>query len=186
MTRIFTTLALTNALALVVTYALGWWSKLSGGVHDPATSVYLLHFLFGVFTGVGTLLVHCLIFTYFLGTGRWVREVTLAYGLPDEPLYRRTRDLKREVYPRALAAMLVTIATAAAGAGVQLAGWHWGVHFGLATAALLINLVVSYREYLAVAENVTILDRVLAEVDRVRAERGLPTNAEALAEEVGR
>src|SRR5207248_1389620 len=88
MTRIFTTLALTDSLALLVTFALGCWSKFGGGVRDETTSVYLLHFLFGVFTGIGTLLVHCLIFTYFLGTGRWVREVTLAYDLPDEPLYR--------------------------------------------------------------------------------------------------
>jgi len=181
MTRIFTTLAIANAVALALTYGLGWWSRLAGGIADPGTRLYLLHFLFGLFTGVGTLLVHCLIFTYFLGTGRWVREVTLAYQLPDEPLYKRTRDLKREIYPRALTAMLVTIAAAASGAGVQLAGWHWSIHFGLTTAALLVNLVVFLREYLAVTENAAILDGVLREVDRVRAERGLPTNAEALA-----
>lgn len=182
MTRIFTTLALANAAALVLTYAFGWWSKLTGGIIDPDSRLYLLHFLFGLFTGVGTLLVHCLIFTYFLGTGRWVREVTLAYALPDEPLYKRTRDLKREIYPQALTAMLVTIAAAATGQGVQQMGWPWILHFGMATVALLVNLVAFYREYLAVTENATILDGVLREVDRVRAERGLPTNAEALAE----
>jgi hypothetical protein len=181
MTRIFTTLALTDSLALLVTFALGCWSKFGGGVRDETTSVYLLHFLFGVFTGIGTLLVHCLIFTYFLGTGRWVREVTLAYYLPDEPLYKRTRELKRLAFPIALAAMLLTIATSAAGAGVQLQGWNWIIHFSLGIATLVVNLIVFRREYLYVSENGTIIEKVLVEVDRVRAEKGLPSNAEALA-----
>lgn len=182
MTRIFTTLALTNSLALLITFVLGCWSKLSGDVHDPSGRVYLLHFLAGVFTGIGTLLVHCLIFTYFLGTGRWVREVTLAYQLPDEPLYKRTRELKRLAFPVALAAMVVTIVTSAAGAGVQLQGWSWLIHFSLGVATLVGNVFAFRKEYLYVAENATIIDRVLAEVDRVRAVQGLPTNAEALAE----
>jgi hypothetical protein len=182
MTRIFATLALTDAMALIVTFALGCWSKWAGGINDPSTHVYLLHFLFGVFTGVGTLLVHCLIFTYFLGTGRWVREVTLAYQLPDEPLYRRTRDLKRETFPTALGAMLLTIATAASGAGVQLQGWNWVLHFVLGIATLLVNLLVFRQEHRNVTENATIIDRVVTEVDRIRTERGLPPNAEALAD----
>ena len=114
MTRIFATLASANALALAVTFVLGCWSKLTDGINSDTSSVFLLHFLFGLFTGVGTLLTHCLIFTYFLGTGRWVKEVTLAYRLPDEPLHKRTRELKRATFPPALTAMLVTIATAAA------------------------------------------------------------------------
>lgn len=182
MTRIFATLALTDALALVVTFALGCWSKWAGGAGDPSTRVYLLHFLFGLFTAIGTLLVHCLIFTYFLGTGRWVREVTLAYQLQDEPLYRRTRDLKRETFPTALAAMLLTIATAATGLGVQLQGWNWVLHFALAIATLGINLLVFLQEHRNVTENATIIDRVVVEVDRIRAERGLAPNADALAD----
>ena len=82
---------------------------------DPT---WMIHFYLGLFSEVGTLLVHCLIFTYFLGTGRWVKEVGLAYDLPDDPLPRLTRALKRRTFPVALAAMLVAIATA----GVQQLG----------------------------------------------------------------
>lgn len=185
MTRIFTTLALTDSLALIVTFALGCWSKFGGGdVKDASFTMYFLHFNFGIFTAIGTLLVHCLIFTYFLGTGRWVREVTLAYQMPDEPLYRRTRDLKRLVYPIALAAMLLTIAASAAGAGVSLQGWNWIIHFSLGIATLVVNLVVFWWEYLYVAENGAIIEKVLTEVDRIRAERGLPSNAEAQRQDV--
>src|SRR5712691_5356400 len=122
MIRIFTVLATANALGLIASFASGWVSKLSGGYGDPDNSYFLIHFLCGLFTAITTLLVHCLIFTYSLGTGRWVREVSLVYELPDEPLYKTTRDLKRKMFPPALFAMLGTIAAAALGAGVQLQG----------------------------------------------------------------
>jgi hypothetical protein len=183
MTRIFLTLALTNALALGVTFALGCWSKLTAGLQDTASPAYLLHFLFGLFTAVGTLLTHCLIFTYFLGTGRWVKEVTLAYDLPDSPWHLRTRELKRTTFPPALAAMLITIATAAGGAGAQLQAWPWQVHFTLGLATLVINVWAFRLEYRHVTENAGVLEAVLREVDRVRAERGLPPNEVALREE---
>ncbi len=185
MTRIFLTLAAANALALTTAFALGCWSKLTDGLHAPASSAYLLHFLVGLFTAVGTLLTHCLIFTYFLGTGRWVKEVTLAYDLPDEPWHKRTRELKRLTFPPALAAMLVTIATAAGGAGAQLQAWPWQVHLALAVAALAINLWAFRLEHRNVTENAGILDAVLREVDRIRAERGLPPNEEALRQAAG-
>jgi hypothetical protein len=183
MTRIFTSLAILNTAALLATYFMGVVSKLRDGVLHPEEPTYLIHFVLGLFTAVGTLLVHCLIFTYFLGTGRWVKEVTLAYGLPDEPWHKETRELKRKVFPPALFAMLITIAAAAAGAGAQLQEWPWTVHATLATAALLINLWAFRAEYRYLAANVVVLDGLLAEVDRVRAARGLPSNAEALRTE---
>jgi cytochrome b561 len=186
MTRIFLTLATADALALVLTFALGCWSKLTDGLHAAAGSAYLLHFLFGLFTAVGTLMTHCLIFTYFLGTGRWVKEVTLAYDLPDEPWHKRTRELKRRTFPPALAAMLVTIATAAAGAGAQLRSWPWQLHLTLGIVTLAVNYWAFRLEYRNVSVNARTLEEVLAEVDRVRAERGLPPNAEALLEEARR
>ncbi|MFL5329605.1 MAG: hypothetical protein ACJ8C4_11895 [Gemmataceae bacterium] len=180
MKRIFTTLAITDSIALAAAFALGCWSRWA---EQPSTNLYLLHFLVGLFTAVGTILVHCLIFTYLLGTGRWVREVTLAYQLPDEPNYRRTRDLKRQTYPLALTAMLLTIAAAAAGGGAQLQGWPWQIHFALSITTLVVNYTIFAIEYRKICINTATLDAVLVDVDRVRAARGLPPNATALAEE---
>jgi len=186
MTRIFTSLALLNTLALIATYAVGVVSKLRASALHPEDPTYLVHFVLGLFTAIGTLLVHCLIFTYFLGTGRWVKEVTLAYDLPDEPWHKETRELKRRTFPPALAAMLIVIAAAAAGAGAQLQQWPWQVHATLGTLALLINLAAFRVEYRNVTANAVVLDEVLREVDRVRAAHGLPSNAEALREEEAR
>jgi hypothetical protein len=183
MTRIFTTLATVNGLFLAVSYVLGTISKLQDGVHRPDSRIYWLHFLFGLSTAILTLLVHCLIFTYFLGTGRWVKEVKLAYDLPDAPLPRLTRDLKRRVFPPALFAMLFAAATGAAGAAAHVGISHWLVHATLATLTLVVNFWAFAVEYRCLAANVVVLDDVVHEVDRIREARGLPSNAQALQDE---
>ena len=45
-----------------------------------------MHFTLGLFAVCYALGVHCLIFIYFLGTGRWVKEVAIAYGIADASL----------------------------------------------------------------------------------------------------
>jgi hypothetical protein len=183
MTRIFTTLAAAAGIFLVITYLLGTVSKLRDGIHDPDGQIYWFHFLFGLSTALLTLLVHCLIFTYFLGTGRWVKEVKLAYGLPDDPLPKLTRDLKRRVFPPALFAMLFVAATGAAGAAAHVGVSHWLVHGTLGTLTVLVNFWAFGVEYHCLKTNGVVLGEVLAEVDRIRAARGLPSNAESLQQE---
>lgn len=185
MTRIFTILAITDGLFLLISYSLGWISRLNHGVQDPGSKIYWYHFLFGLSTAILNLLVHCLIFTYFLGTGRWVKEVKLAYDLPDEPLPKLTRELKRRVFPPALFAMLSAIATGAAGAAAHVQVSRWELHATLGTLTLLINVWAFRVELQCLRTNIVVLDDVLKEVDVLRVRRGLPTNAEALEQEAG-
>jgi hypothetical protein len=183
MTRIFVTLASVTALGLLASFALGICSMWVEGVRNPTDPIYQIHFLTGLFTAIVTLLVHCIIFTYFLGTGRWVKEVGLAYELPDVPWPKLTRELKRSTFPPALYAMLITIATAAAGTGNQLRVWPWWVHGSLAVLTLAANGWAFVVEYRAVMTNTGVIEAVLRDVDRIRAERGLPSNAEALEQD---
>src|SRR5262245_14314281 len=124
MTRIFLSMAVIDSLALLTTFGTGFF--------ESAHSQSQLHFLLGLFAVLFNLGLHCLIFIYFLGTGRWVKEIALAYSLPDVPLPRLTRDLKRATFPPALWAMLVPIAAVGTGMGTQVVGWPWPVHLGLA------------------------------------------------------
>jgi len=183
MTRIFSTLAAVNFLMLAAAFGFGVASKLRDAAQAGADRTFTAHFYLGLFGAVLTLLVHCLIFTYFLGTGRWVKEVGLAYNLPDDPLPKRTRELKRHSFPAALFAMLITIAAAAAGAGAQLREWPWGVHLTLAIVTLAVNLWAYRIEYRDLQINAVIIEQVLSEVDRIREERGLPSNEQALRQE---
>ena len=183
MTRIFPVLAVLDGLMLAVSFYLGVVSRLHDGVHNPSDQIFWYHFLLGLSAAILTLLVHCLIFTYFLGTGRWVKEVKLAYDLPDEPLPKLTRDLKRRVFPPALFAMLTAIATGMAGAAAQVQVWPWEVHATLSTLTLVTNIWAYWIEYDCLRTNVGVLRQVLSEVDRLRCARGLPPNAEALQQE---
>jgi len=184
MIRIFSALASANAIGLIASFAFGLMSMQHQSLEHGDDLLFTVHFLCGLFTAVATLLVHCLIFTYFLGTGRWVREVTLAYDLPDEPLYKTTRDLKRKTFPPALFAMLIVIAVAATGGGRQLQGWPYQIHLYGAIAAIVLNFWAYRIEFRNLRRNEEILAGVYREVDRVRAERGLPSNEEAIRMEM--
>lgn len=172
------TLAIVLTIGLLATIAVGFLSFFTE-LSERKKDLFIIHFYFGLATALGVLLVHCLIFTYFLGTGRWVKEVGIAYGLPDENLPRITRELKRGTFPPALFSMLITIATAAAGAGAQLQEWPWFVHATLAFLTLAINLWAFRIEHRNLTKNAWVIEEVLREVDRIRAERGMPSNAEA-------
>ena len=182
MTRTFCVLASLVTLLMLATIGLGLW-LFSTDDRSRRDDIFVLHFVIGLCTALGILLVHCIIFTYFLGTGRWVKEVTLAYRLPDVPWHKSTRELKRATFPPALFAMLIAIATAAAGAGAQLQAWHWSIHAMAALLTLLINFWAFGVEYRNVTANAGVILEVLAEVDRLRAAQGLSSNAAALAEE---
>jgi hypothetical protein len=179
MTQILFRLAIVNYLTLVAAFVVGLVSFYAGW-RQADNDLFLLHFYLGLFAVLLTLAVHCLIFIYFLGTGRWVKEVAIAYRMPDVPLPKLTRELKRKTFPPALFAMLVPIATAAAGSAAQMQKWHWTIHLGLAVATLLVNAWAFVVEYRSVTTNAWVIEEVMREVDRLRAAAGLPTNEEAL------
>ena len=182
MTQIFRTLAISLTLAILLTIGIGFWSFFTPG-ESKYKEIFILHFVFGLATTMGGLLVHCLIFIYFLGTGRWVKEVTIAYKMPDEPWHKQTRELKRQTFPPALFSMLIAIAAAAAGAGAQLQAWPWYVHMTLGLLTLAINLWAFRIELRNVTINATIIDAVMQEVDRIRTASGMVSNEQALEEE---
>jgi hypothetical protein len=175
MTRIFATLATINAILLIASFGLGleFMMERDAGVtapmaNQPISGGFAWHMVSGLVTAVFTLLVHCLIFTYFLGTGRWVKEVARAYQLPDQPYPKLTREFKRRVFPPALFAMLAVIAAVASGAGAQTAAeslWGWS-HPLLAVVALVINGWAYVIEFRIVSANSGVIDQVMAEVER--------------------
>jgi hypothetical protein len=73
----------------------------------------------------------------------------------------------------------VPIAAAVSGEGARRE-WPGWIHIALAVATLVVNLWAFRVEYRNVGINGGVIDDVLREVDRIRAEHGLPSNAEAL------
>ena len=79
MARTFRTLAVLLTLAILVTISIGFWSFLTPG-EAKFKDIFIVHFVCGLSTAIGILLVHCLIFTYFLGTGRGVNAVAAIWA----------------------------------------------------------------------------------------------------------
>jgi hypothetical protein len=182
MARIFLTLAICSFVALTAALWLGWEIG-DASVREPAVqSRVTFHFLTGVAALVFAVLVHALVITYFMGTGRWLEETCAAYRL-GESWQSRSRNLKWRLYPAIVGALLLLIATGALGAAADPASavgfkgiGHWTaaeVHLYAAVAMLVVNGVVNAFEYLALRRNGLLVNEVLAEVRRIRLERGL-------------
>lgn len=182
MVRIFLPLAGLSTVTLVVAMALGLM------IDDPrvATAQVQGHVQYHFLTALAALcfatLVHAIVLTYFMGTGRWIEETSNAYHLPKE-FFDRNQAIKYRTIPAMVGAFLLLLMAGALGAAADPASpMHVKVLFGLpgstwhligAITAVLANVVVNYLEFLALERNGAIVDQVLAEVRRIRLEKGL-------------
>src|SRR5688572_12563702 len=90
-----------------------------------------LHLMLGVLTTMACIAVHCIVFTYFIATAKWVQHAVTVKKL-DQALVDPTRSFRMQAFPAALAAMLVVFVTAITGAASDNYGTSSKLHFGLA------------------------------------------------------
>ena len=128
-----------------------------------------IHILMGIGTSLLVVLVCSIAVTYFIGTGRWCREVVEAYDLAPEIL-RENQKLKRRSFPWALCGMLASLGVSALGAaadpGTGLAGTERWVTPHL-IAALAGICLISYCLYVLwgfIVRNNEVINRVMREV----------------------
>lgn len=183
MKRIFVSLALLSTLLLGVAFALGY-SIGDPKVREPSVQAAVSnHFLTALAGLAFAALVHALVLTYFMGTGRWMEETMRAYRLPDR-WWSESRKLKYQTVPAMVACLLLLVFTGAVGAAADPASpvnfQGWGglsaakIHLLIAATMLGVNTLVNLWEYQAIARNVVLINEVLGEVRRIREERGLP------------
>lgn len=181
MTRILFTLASFSIILLVTALVFG----LSMGdlYAQPQPSHETLHWatvhrLTGIAAALAVVFVENVIVTYFIGTSRWCKEVVETYRL-DPAAVQASNRLKRRTFPWALAGMLAVVAVIALGGAADpatgrpntqsWADWHLT---GALAAILLIGwtYVVAWNNILA---NHAIIEQLVAEVARIRRQRGL-------------
>jgi hypothetical protein len=157
MIPLFVGVTLVNLLCLGVATTLGYASLRSGGETRPA------HILAGALATLVCCAVHCVVFTYFIATAKWIRHAVLVKQL-DAEFVRPTRSFKLQAFPAALLAMGAVFATAVLGAARDNYGIDRIWHHSAALAALVVNLLVAAIEFRAIQRNGRLIDRILATI----------------------
>lgn len=178
-TRIFVPLACFALVLLAAALVVGL--SIEGFRVNPTEELLrwaTVHRLSGVAAALVVVLVNSIVVTYFIGTSRWCKEVGETYRL-DSTFIRRATALKRKTFPWAVASMLTVVGVIALGGAADPATMlphteDWvtphllGALGGLAFIAW--TFVVEAQN---IAANHTVIADVLAEVKRIRVDRGL-------------
>lgn len=192
MTRIFPTLASLSLMLFLGAVVMGLWI---GDLYDDPSEATLAwrgrHMLLGTASALAVVFVESVVVTYFVGTSRWCKEVTEAYALDPAPLIKSTR-LKRATFPWCVVGMLTVVGVGALGAasdpGTSLPNTQATAtyHLGAALAGFCIVAWTYYQAWLHIVENQAVIQQIVAEVGRIRRERGLDVEeSEATANDSG-
>jgi hypothetical protein len=182
--RIFLSLSIVSGLGVIAAFILGYT------IDDPTVADRVVqtwvsyHMLTGLAAILFAILAHALVFTYFMGTGRWIEETATTYRLTDQFLLRHQK-LKYRALAAMMSCVLLLMGVAILGAASDpasavalkdLAGvpTH-SVHFAAAACGIVMHFACSGWEWMCLRRSGRIVDAVMAEVKRIRTERGYET-----------
>lgn len=165
----------------------------SAGEAFAAPRRYLtLHFYLGVASSLLAILVSSISVTYFIGTSRWCREVVETYRLSPK-FVQRSDALKRRTFPYALLGIVTVIVIVALG-GLSDPSIPWrrafeaekdwfnatfppvsmvNIHYIASMIGLIVLAFAFWIQARRIAANYAVIDEILAQVQRIRGERGL-------------
>src|SRR5881392_3469642 len=112
MIPLFIGLSLVNLLCLTLATALGYAT--ASGAADWGR----WHILAGALAAIVCCGVHCVVFTYFVATGKWVAHAILVKGL-EPKIAEAIRPLRRTAFAAALSVIVLAVITAIVGAAVD-------------------------------------------------------------------
>jgi hypothetical protein len=181
MIRYFLVMAVTGGSLLVADFVLGFFA--TDEPHGPGAIARGVHVLFSLATVVILLGVHSIVYTYFVATGKWAKEVVQAYQLPDWISTQATKN-KRRAFRFIMGSMTAIAAAAWMGAAADTRGpFYAGWHLAAAAFALAFNLGSFVVEYGVIGAHVRLLGELKDRADQLRAERYGPQAAGAGAVE---
>jgi hypothetical protein len=184
MEKIFSSVAMFAVALMLATAGLGLWL---GDLHGQTDQAILrwgtVHRLSGILAALVVVLVNSMSVTYFIGTGRWCREVVETYRLPDIFILR-SKAIKRRSFPFALFGMLSIIGIVALGGAADPAAGRSGSEAwvtphligGIGLAGFIAFCFQAQRE--KISEQQSLIEDVLGEVRAVRQARGLDVDLE--------
>jgi NhaP-type Na+/H+ and K+/H+ antiporter len=160
MIPLFVGLTAFNLICLITSAVLGYASMSRSNLGGS-------HFLTGALSALACCAVHCVVFTYFIATAKWVQHA-IAIKQLDARMLEPTRSFKAQAFPVAIAAMGIVFITAVFGAAAQNYGISISWHHFLAIISIATNVLAAAVELAAIHRNGKLIDDVLAAQPPVR------------------
>lgn len=142
------------------------------------------HIMLGLLAAVVTLIVNSICVTYFIGTGRWCSEVSMTYGL-DAQFDAEAKRLKRRTFPWSLLGIGAVLTIAALGAASdpgtlrETTAKYVSAHYLMAVIGSIVIVWAFWKQYGGIRANGAVIERIMSEVQRIRAEKGLDVESPA-------
>ena len=169
MNRHFLVMAVTGGSLLVADFVIGLFA--TGDLHGPGAVARGVHLLFSLATVVVLLGIHSIVYTYFIATGKWAKEVVAAYQLPDW-INAQAKKNKRRAFRFIMWSMTAIAVAAWLGAAADTRGSSYALwHLGFAALAVAFNLGSFVVEYAVIVAHVRLLTELKERADRLREER---------------
>src|SRR5271169_1515791 len=167
MHRQFLIMAVTGGSLLVADFVIG----LFAAADQPGGVARGVHLLFSLATVVVLLGIHSIVYTYFIATGKWAKEVVAAYQLPDW-INAQAKKNKRRAFRFIMGSMTAIAVAAWLGAAADTRGSYYAIwHLGSAAFAVAYNIGSFVVEYAVIVAHVRLLTDLKDRADRLRAER---------------
>jgi hypothetical protein len=169
MIRYFLVMAVTGTSLLVADFVVGYLA--AAEPHGPGAVWRPTHVLFSLATVVLLLAIHSIVYTYFVATGKWAKEVVQVYQLPDWIGTQATKN-KRRAFRFIMGSMTAIAVAAWLGAAADTRGPFYAIwHLGSAAFAVAYNIGSFVVEYAVIVAHVRLLADLKDRADRLREER---------------
>ena len=179
MERVYSRAAMFAVALMLATALLGLWIGDLHGQTDRAVLIWgTVHRLSGVFAALMVVLVNSMAVTYFIGTGRWCREVVETYGL-SAALTQRAKAIKRAAFPGSVIGMLAVVGIVALGGAADPATGrpgtqNWVTPHLVGAMALAALIAWCFQSQLPrIRRQQALIEEVLDQVRVIRRDRGL-------------
>jgi hypothetical protein len=175
MIRYCLVLAVTGASLLVASFVLGLLA--SGEPRGPHAVWHAIHVLFAIATVVVLLGIHSIVYTYFMATTKWAKEVVRVYQLPEWFVAHATRN-KRRTFRFIMGSMTAIAITAWLGAAADTQGGGYALwHLAVASLTIAFNVGSFAVEYAGIVSHHRLLMELKSQADAMREARYGATGA---------
>jgi hypothetical protein len=143
----------------------------TGDLHGPGAVARGVHILFSLATVVVLLGIHSIVYTYFVATGKWAKEVVTVYQLPDW-INAHAKKNKRRAFRFIMWSMTAIAVAAWLGAAADTRSSSYTPwHLGFAALAVAFNLGSFIVEYGVIVAHVRLLRELKERADQLREAR---------------